>query len=809
MFHNHIKIAIRYLFKNKLYTALNILGLSIGIASFMLIMLYVNYERSFDTFKGSGNTYRVYLEYLDGDAFVPGDAQTSNLTGPSLKELFPEVIEYVRFFRLDKAVFVHHDQIVETPKGAMADASYFEVFPYPLIKGNPQQALEKPNSVVLSESVSKQLFGGEDPMGKSITMLWSGTKLLLTITGIREDSAAATHFENNFLISFNSYKTWSVFEGQARTLNWDLNMYYTYIKVADPTNFKALQAKIIQNNLGNDDQETERHNIEPIQDIHLYSNKPYEIAANGSISRIKFLSAIALIIIVLSWFNYINLSTTKSLERAKEIGIRKVAGAKKKQLIFQSILESITLNGIALAIAVVLIFALFPWYKLLIGKALIFNFLDTPWFLYTIFFMFFGILCSSLYPAFVLSNYSPSKALKGKIQTSPSSLMLRKGLITVQFLATIILLIGTIVVSKQIHFIAQQPSGVELDRVLAIQGEVMNTKPDSLIVKDYETLEVELRKLPFITLTSGTQTYPGDSYDNLGSFVGITYPDGTEEEKINYYNYGVNPDYFEVVGIDFLAGKGFLPTTVYNGDQIVVNEKVAKLMGFFNVENAIGKTVKFWGREWIISGVMENYHHFGLKNTIQPLIITKRNTKHVVLAKLHKSSLSSENIATALSSIEERWKTIFPHSTFNYTFIDQKFQAQYAEDQKFKTAFQIFTALAILIASLGLFGLTSYTCIQRKKEIGIRKVNGATIGQILRLLNREFIIWIGIAFVVAVPLSWSILSSWLQDFAYKITMSWWIFGLAGLATLCIALLTVSWQSFKAAIVNPIETLRNE
>ncbi|WP_394748155.1 ABC transporter permease [Spongiimicrobium salis] len=809
MFGLYVKIAVRYLLKNRLYSFINITGLAIGIASFVLIMLYVNYEHSYDTFEGSEKVYRAYLDYKEGDSFVPGDTQTSNRSGPSIKNIFPEVEEQVRFFWLDQVVFVHENKLVEAHKGAMADASYFNVFSYPLLKGDPKTALEDPNTVVLSQSVAQKIFGSENPIGKSIKMLWSGTELPLRITGVRDDIPGNTHFENTFLVSFNTYKTWSVFKGQARELNWNLNMYYTYLKVAENTNFEALQQKITNHNLGNEDADTERHNIEPIQDIHLYSNKPYEIAANGSITRVKFLSAIAFIILLLSWLNYINLSTTKSLERAKEIGIRKVSGAKKTQLILQSVVESISLNAVSLLLAFGLILLVMPLYNTLTGKALSFQFIDVTGLFLTLGIVLLGMILAGLYPAFLLSGYEPSKALKGKIQTSPTGLGIRKGLVALQFLATIVLLIGTLTVGKQINFMDTQSSGVALDQVISVQGEILSQKPDSLLKKDYAALEIELGKYPFIENISGAQTYPGDGYDSLGSFVGITYPDGTEEEKINYYNYKANPEYFDVVGINFVAGNTFTPTASGNSNQIVINEKLARLMGYSNMEDTLGQSLKFWGETWIISGVIENYHHFGLKNSIQPMIVLHSNTKYNLLVKLHDETMAYGDITQAIAQIRDTWNTVFPESTFNHTFLDQKFEAQYREDKAFGDAFQTFTILAIIIASLGLFGLTSYTCIQRKKEIGIRKVNGATIGQILQLLNQDFIKLIGFAFLLSIPTAWYAMSKWLEGFAYKTSLSWWIFALAGAVALVIALVTVSWQSFKAAISNPVDALRDE
>ena len=424
-------------------------------------------------------------------------------------------------------------------------------------------------------------------------------------------------------------------------------------------------------------------------------------------------------------------------------------------------------------------------------------------------FVLFGSLLSGLYPAFVLSKYSPAKALKGKMQTSGNGLIIRKVLIMGQFLATIVLLIGTIIVTKQIKFLGNQPIGVNLNQVVALNGHVLNSIPDSLFTSKLETFKKELVKFPFVEITSQAETYPGDGYDELNSNSGITFPDGTRDDKRITYNYAVDPNYFELMDIEFIAGGPFRQNSEGNSTEIVMNEKFVRFMGISNMEDAIGKTVEFFGRDNIIVGVIKDYHHFGLKTSIEPMILRYDKQGSNLLVKFNEEASSVSGVTAAIGQIQEKWTGQFPQSTFNYTFLDQKFEAQYKEDKAFGSAFQVFTILAILIASMGLFGLTSYTVIQRRKEIGIRKVNGATIIQILSLLNKDFVKWVGLAFIAAVPISWYAMHQWLEGFAYKTTMSWWVFGLAGILALIIALLTVSWQSFRAAVANPVKALRDE
>ncbi|MEM9143069.1 MAG: ABC transporter permease [Bacteroidota bacterium] len=807
MYKLFLKIATRYLLKNKLYSFINIFGLAIGITSFVLIMLYVNYERSYDAFEGSEHVYRTYMDYLEGDTYEAGDAMTYNASGPDLKREFPEILEYVRFFYFEKMTFTVGDRIFDQPMGSLADASYFKVFGYPLLKGDTANALREPNTIVLSESLAKKLFGDQDPIRKSLSAHWDGKETVLTVTGVMKDVPKNAHYRNNYLISFSTERTWGIFGKRQLEMNYDMNNYYTYLKLDRNTNADLLRQKIIDSDI--EDNERERHNIEAIENIHLLSDKPYEVSVNGSATRIRFLTAIAFIVIILSWLNYVNLSTTKSLERAKETGIRKVVGAQRPQLVLQSLMESMIIGTIAFGIALVLTLVLLPIYNTFSGKDIAFGLTDIKGLLPILGCVLFGMLLAGMYPALLLSGYSPAKALKGKIRTSANGLHIRKGLIVTQFVATIALVVGTLVVTKQINYLQNQPIGAKLNQVVGIKGDVVTKKIDSLVINDFNFLKEELALFPFIEKATIAQTYPGDSFDNLSSTRGIGLPNGTWNQTDIFYTYHARPDYFDMVGIEFIEGRTFLPSASGSSNQVVVNETFLKEMGI-SAQDILNKNVTFWGnQEWVVTGIIKDYHHFGLKGNLLPILIRHQKEVHNVLVKLDATAMSMSGFSSAIKKIKAKWTEVFPKSTFNYTFLDQKFEAQYNEDKAFGTAFQVFTILAILIASLGLFGLTSYTVMQRKKEIGIRKVNGATIAQILTLLNTDFIKWVALAFVMAIPISWYAMEQWLQGFAYRTSMSWWIFALAGITALLIALLTVSWQSFQAATANPVDALKDE
>ena len=808
MYKLYLKIALRYLFKNKLYSFINIFGLAIGIASFLMIMLYVNYESSYDKFDGSENVYRVYMDYLEGDAFVAGDAQTYNLSGPSLKSEFPEVQDYVRFYYFEKMTFSLGERILEQPLGSLVDPSYFNIFNYPLLKGEKETVLSLPYSIVISESFAHKLFGNENPLQKTISAFNDGQEAVFTVTGVMADVPKTAHYRNTFLISYETEKTWTDWGPRAHELNWNMNNYYTFIKLDPNTNTSLLRQKIMDSDIEEDTEE--QHNIEPLEDIHLYSNKPYEVSANGSVTRIKFLMAIAFIVLILSWLNYVNLSATKSMERAKETGIRKVSGAQKSQLIVQSLIESILLNFIAITISFIIVVIVLPLYNNITGKELSLGLSNITAFLPYFLFILVGMIIAGIYPAILLSGYSPVKALKGKIQTSFQGLAVRKSLIVSQFLATIVLLIGTIVVTKQINFLESQPIGANVNQIIALNGEVVTSKTDSLLINEYKVLEGELKKFSFVEKVAVAQTYPGDSFDNLSSTRGMLLPNGIQEDDKIFYTYHVQPDYFDLVDIEFVAGGTFIPSSDRENSQVVVNETFLKNMGITSYEEIVNKKLEFWGNnDWTVTGVIKDYYHFGLKSPLLPMVIRYENNVSNVLVKLDASAASVSGFGSSIAQIKSEWTRIFPKSTFNYTFLDQKFEAQYKEDKAFGSAFQGFTVLAILIASMGLFGLTSYTVVQRKKEIGIRKVNGATVIEILRLLNKDFVKWVALAFVIAIPISWYAMEKWLEGFAYRTEMSWWVFVIAGFAALIIALMTVSWQSFQAASANPVESLKDE
>jgi putative ABC transport system permease protein len=502
-----------------------------------------------------------------------------------------------------------------------------------------------------------------------------------------------------------------------------------------------------------------------------------------------------------------NLTTAKSLERSKEVGVRKVSGARKLQLIFQFMSESVLLNSVAIILALGLVILILPYFNLLTGKHLLMGLSWGSSFFLLTGIPLVGIILSGLYPAFLLSGFKPSIILKGKPSYSFKNLNFRKSFVIVQFLITIVLLIGSLTIMKQMHFLSNQPLGFSQHNILSIKGEFIDDNENYM--NSLKTLKGEIQKLSFVEGVASAGTYPGEGYDNLNSYMGVVYPDGTRDDRTVWYNFRVDEDFFSLLQIEILAGKAFENNGDINRNKVIINEKAAIKMGLTNFKEAINQKIKFNGRDCYIIGIMKNHHHFGLKNEVEPFIMTYSGISNGLLVKLNEKATSLAGIGSAIKQLKEQWKHLFPKSTFQYVFINDTLNMLYAEERMFSKAFTIFTILAIIIASLGLFGLAFYRSLLRTKEIGIRKVNGARVTEILSMLNNDYLIWVTIAFILACPIAWYAMNKWLQNFAYKTEMSWWIFALAGLLSLMVALATVSWQSYRAATRNPVESLKDE
>ena len=808
MLKNYIKIAIRNLLKNKVFSLINILGLAIGMAACLLILQYVRFELSYDEFHPEAEQlFRVTTVNFNNGEAVYSDAMSFNGVGLMLKERMPEVLAFARVRDLSQGIIIQNGEDVFTEKEVMlTDPSFLELFNYPLIQGNPATALTEPFTIVMTRSMATKYFGDENPIGKVLQVPTGRFTGDYEVVGLIDDVPGNTHLKFDMLIAYDTF--WSVGE----ELNWNAFNDYTYIKVAEGTDPEALQEKIRP--LSKEyisEESTLVFYLQPMMDIHLHSNMSYEAEVNGSAQSVHFLSLIAIFIIFIAWVNYVNLATARAVDRAKEVGMRKVVGARKKQLVWQFLFEAMLLNLLATLAALTLVQLCMPVFEQLVGKSLFSIWTDeTFWFALSGIFVL-GAVVSSIYPAFVLSSFRPLTVLKGKFRHSSKGIVLRKALVIFQFAASVFLIAGTIVVYRQIEYMRNQDLGMNLDQVLVLKAPRFADDEDSVNVSQFKTFRHEISRLAGVQNVASSVPVPAGGLSNIGSISGgIWWEKNITEDHRTIYYAPIDPQFFDTYQIELLAGRSFSEEIASDTGRVVVLNKAAlELLDFENPEQAIDENVLIGMQEstkYRIIGVIENFNRLSLKNEVEPTMYRCR----LPGSGLHYSiKLGTNNMHATLSEIENVWRQIYPNTPFEYFFADDQFNAQYQTDQQFGSVFSVFAILAIFVACLGLYGLSSFIAFQRTKEIGVRKVLGASIIHILLLLSSDFIRLIFISFLLGFPLAWFVMQNWLNTYAHHTQMAWWIIGVAGLAIVLVVLITVSFQTIKAALINPAHSLRNE
>jgi len=797
MFKNYIKLAFRNLLGQKGYSFINLLGLITGITSFILIVCWIQSEMSYDSFhQDKENIYRVDLKLFEEDKLEQYSAAAIPAIGREIKRHFPEVKEYTRFSRAE-GVISYGDIRFKEAEMFYAEPSFFSMFSFPLLKGTADTALLAVNKAVLSESAAHRYFGNTDPIGKVIA--YNGTDKY-EVSGISKDVPANSHFKFEILLSsqnlINRYR-WI-------DSNWFGANFYTYVRLAQGTDVKALEAKITQlpqQFIGDFMKEAYFYyefNLRNLSDIHLHSSISNELSVNGSFRSITFLGIIAVLVLLIAYINYINLTTSRAAERAAEVGVRKVLGAMKKQLISQFLTESVLLNVLALIISVAAVFLLAPLFRHLSGSSIHLNvsLLGALFFILLV----MAILLTGLLPAFYLSRFVPTAVLKGKGQTGSRGMALFKnGMVVFQFAISVILISGTILINRQLQFVQNQDLGIDIDRTLIVEGPQAiqsNAYAEHLLAFKSDLLQQsEVKSMTVSSCIPGKEITWNPVYGKLVN--------GTNtEKKIDMI--GIDEDFVTTYGLKLLAGRNFDQPFQKQINQLILNESAVKYLGFANADDAIGKElVGDQGNAHVI-GVVRNFNQRSLKQLPQPIVFSNHPWNQYYSIKVSQASLDR-----LILYLEKTWNSQFPGNPIRYFFLDDYFNNQYQADRKFGQFFQLFSMLAIFIACLGLLGLSSYTISSRTKEIGVRKVNGAKISEVLILLNKDFVKWVLVAFVIATPIAYYAMYKWLENFAYKTELSWWIFALAGALSLGIALLTVSWQSWRAATRNPVEALRYE
>lgn len=803
MFKNYLKIAMRNLLRHRAYSAINISGLAIGMASCILILLYVRYELSYDRFhQDAENVYRIAwfdenpqtrtphpmaqamaMDFLEVESAV----SISPLWGPGLtRPTFSVRYGNQRFD--EKEVF-------------SADTSFFRVFSFPLVQGNPFTALQEPSSIIISQRIAEKYFGDEEPMGKVLRI---NNDTDLKVAGVLKNVPANSHFHFDFLVSYLLLKP----QETGSYYTWDDFGHYNYIRLKAGTNPKTVEAKMPEWAQQYLDWPEEAFaalregrigfRLQRITDIHLHSHIRWELGGNSDIAYVYLFSAIAVFILLIACINFMNLSTARSATRAKEVGMRKVLGAFRQQLVGQFLGEAILLSVIALLIAIVLIELLLPAFNALSGRELVIGYLDHP----QLFFTVMGIallvgIVSGSYPAFFLSAYQPARVLKGATRAGGRSFF-RRALVVVQFALSIALMSGTVIVSSQLDFLRSRKLGFEKEQVV-----VVPMKHDSLR-EQFESIKAELLRMPGVLNVSATSNVPGGRFNQnqiqWQPEHGLAQRYNTSQARVDY-------DFLATLGIEIEEGRGFSKEISTDGESaFMLNETAARL---FDWDSAVGREITWFDddnvRRGTVIGVARDFHFQSLHKRIEPLIMKiLPESYNYVLVKI-----GPEDVAGTLALLEQKWKAFDPEFTFEYSFLDADFAQLYRAEEKIQALFRSFTVLAIFIACLGLFGLASFTAQQRTKEIGMRKVLGASVAGVAGLLSKDFAKLVIIANVVAWPMAYFAMHKWLQNFAYRIDIEWWVFALAGAMALFIALLTVSTQAIRAALANPVDSLRYE
>ena len=800
MFLNYLKIALRNLRKRKGYAGINIIGLAIGIAAGLLILKYVSYELSYDDFHAQGEyIYRVRYDFVRDGELVFKSATAFPKVGPAMQEDIPEVEGFARLFLLYGGEVVRYKDLSFKEENLfLADPSFLTLFSYQVIMGDRATALTEPNTVVISAEAARKYFGDEDPLGKTIRL---GNYGDFEINGVAV-SPENSHIKFNFLFS---YASGVQFFGEGFENAWGWYDFYNYIKLNPEADRAALEGKMeefVVRHGGEDNRGRTLFTLQPLQDIHLYSDLIQEARVNGDGTSVYFLMIIAFFILLIAWVNYINLSTARAIERAKEIGIRKVVGAERGQLMRQLILESFLLNVLAAGTAIVLMKLALPFFNSLTGKDLILNLGSDPFFWISLACLFAaGAFLSGLYPAFVLSSYRPVLVLKGTFGHARKGFRLRKGLVAGQFAASVALIAGTLLVYQQITFMRNQDLGIDINQTLVVNGPG-GLANDSLFVDQMNSLKQELLKHPQIQSVAASTEIPG----NLIYWTnGSRKPDDDSERSTIMYKVGIDYDYLAGYGHHLLAGRGYTPEFTADENSVILNEKALDVLGFSDPEQAVNQLVIIGGDTLQIVGVVENFHQEGLRKAYDQIaFLLLPNAQTYFSLKIGTGVLNE-----TISYVGQQFAAFFPENPYTYFFPDSFFENQYRSDRQFGKAFGFFAILAIIVACLGLFGLSSFTASRRTKEIGIRKVLGSSVGNILVLLSVDFLKLVLLAGVLVIPIVWYLMERWLEGFAFRINISIWAFVLATVLTLIIALMTVSFQSIKAAVANPAKSLRYE
>ena len=795
MFKNYLKVALRNILRNKMFSFINISGLALGMACFIMILFWVQYEVSYDKFnKNADNLYRI-TEQLNFSNRTSNIARTPSALAPALFEEIPEVVNSMRYINAPSLMVAYEKNKFYENGIAFADPSIFEMFTFHFSKGDKKSALNNISSIVISEDMAEKYFGKDDPLNKTLNI---NNKHDFIVTGVLENVPGNSHLKFDFIIPFPTLENmrgevgirWSPVLG-----NWGINFYYTYVQVVNTTDINQLANKIL-NFIGEHSSISSiKLFLQPVTKIHLHSNLIADFEDNGDIKYVYIFSIIAFFILFIACINFMNLTTARAGNRAKEVGMRKISGAKKAGIIKQFLGESILLSFIAFITALFIVFLFLPVFNNLSGKELSLNILKNPNLFFTLFFtVTLTSLIAGSYPSVFLSSFRPVNILKGSIKFGPKSTLFRRILVVIQFSLSILLIVATLVVHKQLNFIQNSNLGFEKEHIVYIRLRG-NT------AQYYNSLKSELLKNPNIQGVTASDQLPTNI---IYSVTGANWEGKNPDETIEMNFVTVDYDFCKTLNMEIADGREF--SKEFQNDRtgaFILNEKASRILG---KESPVGKQFSFFGRNGEIIGVVKNFHFATFYNEINPLVLlysAPGNDQYLI------TKITGEKISENLNFIGDTWKNIVPSYPFEYNFLNDDFNRQYKAEQRTGKIFNYFTFLAIFIASLGLFGLVSFICIQRTKEIGIRKAIGASVNNIVIILTKEFIILVTIANIVSWPAGYYFMKKWLNNFVFKTNMEIWTFLFSGITAIMITLLTISYQTIKTARSNPADTLRHE
>ena len=789
MLRNLLKTAVRHILKHFGYSILNILGLTLGISSALFLIIYISDEVSYDRYhEKADRIYRVSSKITE-----PDDQFTWNVAqipfGPQVVQDYPEVQSFVRFINMPRALYKFEDKEYNEENFYYVDSTLFDIFTYEIIRGEVKKAISEPNKIVLTEKIAARYFGDTDPVGKTLT---TGTSAY-EVTGVIKDVPPNSHFRFEALASRNNLPK--------QIGNWGNFGVFTYLLFPENFDVEAFETKMqgmyenYMKPIFGPLNITIEYLLEPITWIHLHSTNPGEPEPTGSITYVYIFAIVALFLVLIAAMNYMNLATARSAKRAREVGMRKVVGSRRGPLVIQFLSESVIFTIISLIISIILIVILLPKFNLLAGKSFDLHVIFSPAVLLSLTgtIVVVGIFGGS-YPAFFLSQFSGVTVLKGEITQGSAGSLFRKILVVIQFTVSVIMIICTVVVFRQLNYLKTKDQGFDQKNIISLQL-------NRAMIQKYQVMKQVLLENTDIKFVTSTDTPMGEGSGKL--IFNVETDQGMSQRGINFAI--VDHDFVEALGIKIINGRDFqqdMPSDTLSG--VIVNETFVKRMGW---TEPIGKKIEAGDANTLrarVIGVTQDYHQTGMYNEIESLLLAYRERNNIIYIKL-----SDKNIQQTLSYIETKWKEVFPDQPYTYTFLAERFNRQFEADEKRGFIFTMFTILAILIACLGLFGLVSYMVEQRTKEIGIRKVFGADENIILRLISKDFLILVSIAIVIAFPLAYYFMNHWLQNYVYRTNIGLPVFLMAALLTILITFITIGYKAYQAAIMNPASSLKTE